>query len=169
MANAEFSRALRIFYCPTTACGPWRVRGRTPRLCGQSLTSRRGRRGRLVAIRQGGPSVSVAAVNTICHPAGHRPRASNTRSCPHWLQSAPAPAGRRPQGPGGFRPRRPVLPVWRLRAKSASLVPTGPGDGTWARVQRHGQGSGGGGPVCERRHIGCHLPSGFRRSWTDCQ
>ena len=34
------------------------------------------------------------------------------------------------------RPRRPVSNVWRPRAKSASLVPTGPGGATWARVRR---------------------------------
>ena len=56
----------------------------------------------------------------------------------------------------------PFLHVCDPRARSASLVPTGPGDGTWGRVRRRGQGSGAGEAVCERRHIKCHLPSGDR-------
>ena len=53
--------------------------------------------------------------------------------------------GRRPPGPGHSRPHRPVSHVWRLGDGLASLVPTGPGGGTWARVRRRGPISGGAG------------------------
>ena len=107
----------------------------------------------------------------------HRMRASNTRSCSHSLPSGPVPPGRRPPGSGRFRPRSPSFRTCGGRqARSASLVPTGPGGGTWARVQRQGPRAGGTNPpvsvatldailhpdgtACGRRHIGFHRPSG---------